>query len=60
MHMHIACSKPQDTSRVSIHVLLLLCRWRELNAAAGWLAAERQLRPLAQSLPLLLHHKQQV
>jgi hypothetical protein len=55
MHM-----QPQDTSRVSIHVLLLLCRWRELNAAAGWLAAERQLRPLAQSLPLLLHHKQQV
>lgn len=38
----------------------LPCRWRELNAARDWLEAERKLRPLSLSLPLLLHHKQQV
>lgn len=37
-----------------------MCRWRELNAASDWLDTERQLRPLANSLPQLLHHKQQV
>lgn len=35
-------------------------RWRELNAAGDWLAAERQLRLLTLSLPLLLHNKKQV
>jgi hypothetical protein len=45
---------------LAVGLVVGVCRWRELNAAADWLAAERQLRPLAQSLPLLLHHKQQV
>lgn len=36
------------------------CRWRELNTTNHWLDVERAIRPLSQSLPLLLLHKQQV
>lgn len=35
-----------------------LTKWRELNSAADWLAADHQLRALSQSLPQLLHHKE--
>jgi U3 small nucleolar RNA-associated protein 20 len=40
--------------------LLLHCRWRELNTTSHWLDVERVVRPLTQSLPLLLLHKRAV
>eukprot|EP00879_Flechtneria_rotunda_P031987 GHRR01035128.1.p1 GENE.GHRR01035128.1~~GHRR01035128.1.p1 ORF type:complete len:141 (+),score=38.63 GHRR01035128.1:266-688(+) len=52
------CSTPSHGA--TCFVQESLAEWRELNAARDWLDVERKLRPLAQSLPLLLHHKQQV
>ena len=40
--------------------LLLFSRWRELNTTTHWLDVERVVRPLSQSLPLLLLHKKAV
>ena len=37
-----------------------LNKWRELNSAEHWLAAASALSPLCQTLPLLVHHREEV
>ncbi|EFJ49017.1 hypothetical protein VOLCADRAFT_104545 [Volvox carteri f. nagariensis] len=37
-----------------------LAHWRELNSAAHFLQAAAEVQPLSQSLPLLLHHKDDI
>lgn len=37
-----------------------LAKWRELCSAEHWLAAAAALNPLTQSLPQLVHHKEEV
>ena len=37
-----------------------LNKWRELNSAEHWVAAASALSPLCQTLPLLVHHREEV
>ncbi|PRW58885.1 small subunit processome component 20-like protein [Chlorella sorokiniana] len=37
-----------------------LAKWRELNSAEHWLAAAAALNPLTQSLPQLVHHRDEI
>ncbi len=37
-----------------------LIKWRELNSAQHFLKAEAAVRPLSQSLPQLVHHREQI
>lgn len=37
-----------------------LAKWRELNSAEHWLAAAAELNPLTQSLPQLVHHRDEI
>jgi U3 small nucleolar RNA-associated protein 20 len=59
-HHLLLLTKPLTMLNIHMSSCFCLCRWRELNTTTHWLDVERVVRPLSQSLPLLLLHKQQV